>query len=264
MPMSSENPTARDPHDAEPQVFQGIKEPRVGRASRMWDCVLIVATASLAGTGAWWAGEYTRHYFKPSKAVENYRDPTTLNQEMPVVNTRNAAMTFGALGGLLGFGLGLVGGLVGRSPDRALAGAAIGLGLGAAAGALPSFVLMPWQWAHRNDDPWNSMLLTPMLLHIGLWAGAGMAAGVAFGIGYSGFKAYNLLEAAVTGLAGAMLGSCVFDLVGAFFFPLAHTALPVSETAGTRFLARICVAGFVGLGAVRSIPWNPKTNSLTE
>jgi hypothetical protein len=220
----------------------------------MWDWILILGIASLAGTGAWWAGEYTIFYFKPSKAVENYRDNTALNQEMPVVNARNAALTFGALGGLLGFGLGLAGGVVARSPNRALTAAAAGLTLGAAAGALPSFILMPWQWAHRNDDPSTSMLLTPILLHFGLWAAVGLASGLAFGIGTSGLRPLRLVEAAVAGLAGAVLGSFAFDMIGAFFFPVAQTALPFSETAGTRFLARLLVAGFVGLGAVRSLP----------
>ncbi len=202
------------------------------------------------------------NYFKPSKAVENYRDPTALNLEMPVVNARNAALTLGVLGGLLGFALGLAGGLTRGRPDRALAGAAAGLTLGAAAGALPSFMLMPWQWAHRNDDPSSIFLLVPMLIHLGLWSGAGLASGLAFGIGTSGLKPARLFEATLAGLAGAMLGTLAYEMVGASLFPLAHTALPFSETAGTRLLARICVAGFVGLGAVRALPSKPEKLGL--
>jgi hypothetical protein len=228
----------------------------------LWDSILIIGLAMLAGAGAWWIGEYTMFYFMPSKAVENYRDPTALNLEMPVVNAKNAALTFGVLGGLLGFALGIAGGLSTRSPYRALAGAVAGLILGGAAGALPSFILMPWHWAHRNDDPPSVMLLTPMLVHLGLWCGAGLASGLAFGIGSSGFKPSRLVEAALAGLAGAMLGCFVFDMVGASLFPLAHTARPFSETVGTRFLARVCVAAFVGLGAVRSLPPKPKKLSL--
>jgi hypothetical protein len=44
---------------------------------------------------------------------------------------------------------------------------------------------------------------------------------------------------------------------GAFFFPSDHTADPVSDTPGTRVLARLCVAGFVGLGTLRAIPTDP-------
>jgi len=222
--------------------------------------ILILGLAMLAGTGAWWIGEFTMFYVKPSKAVENYRDDTALNLEMPVVNAKNAALSFGVLGGLLGLALGLAGGLSTRSPDRALAGAITGLILGGAAGALPSFIIMPWQWAHRNDDPPSTLLLTPMLIHLGLWAGAGLASGLAFGIGSSGFKPSRLFEAAMAGLTGAMLGSFAFDMVGAFLFPLADTARPFSETVGTRFLARFCVATFVGFGAVRSLP--PKPNDV--
>jgi hypothetical protein len=204
-------------------------------------------------------------YFMPSKAVENYRDPTALNKEMPIVNSENAALTFGVLGGLLGLALGIAGGVCARSPDRALAGAITGFVLGAAAGALPSFVLMPWQWVHRNDDPPSTVLLTPILVHLGLWAGTGLAAGIAFAIGMGGLnKPARLFEAAIAGLAGAMLGSFVFDLVGAAAFPLDHTARPFSESVGTRFLARICVATFVGLGAIRCLPPKPKKVALPE
>jgi hypothetical protein len=220
--------------------------------------------ALLAGAGAWWTGESTIFYFKPPKAVENYRDPTALNLEMPVVNSRNAALSFGVLGGLLGFAMGLAGGLSTGSSERALAGAIAGLSLGAAAGALPSFVLMPWQWAHRNDDPPSTLLFIPIILHFGLWSGAGLASGLAFGIGSSGFKASRLFEAAMAGLTGAILGSFVFDMIGASFFPLAHTALPFSETTGTRLLARVCVAGFVGLAAIRCLPPKPEKLALPE
>jgi len=260
--MSSQDAVAPRADGIEPAQSQGPKPSTLGPAAWWWDSILIIGLAMLAGAGAGWAGEFTMAYFKPSKAVENYRDPTALNLEMPVVNTRNGALTFGALGGLLGFALGLAGGVSRGSPDRALAGAIAGLILGAAAGALPSYLLMPWQWAHRNDDPPSNQLFLPMLLHLGLWSGAGLASGLAFGIGSSGFKPARLFEAAVAGLTGAMLGTFVYDMVGAFLFPLAHTALPFSETAGTRFLARICVAGFVGLGAVRSLPPKPKNRGL--
>jgi hypothetical protein len=172
---------------------------------------------------------------------------------MPGVSARNGALTFGVLGGLLGVGLGVAGGLIRRSIPGALLGGFVGLILGAAAGALPAVEIMPWYWRHRNDDPSALSLLTPLLVHLGLWSAIGLAAGLAFGIG-CGSKPIRLFEAALAGLTGAMLGTFVYEMAGAFLFPMAHTTDPFSATSGTRLLARLCVAGFVGLGALRSIP----------
>jgi hypothetical protein len=215
----------------------------------------------LAGVAAWLVGESTFDYFKPSEAAaENYRDASALNREMLGVRARNGALTFGVLGGLLGLALGLAGGISRRSSHGALMGAVTGLILGTAAGALPSFGVMPWQWRHRNDDPSTTQLLMPLLVHIGLWSGVGLAAGLAFGIGSRGFTPSRLFEAALAGLVGAIVGTFVFEMMGALLFPLDHTADPFSETPSTRLLARLCVAVFVGLAAVRSFPSNPARN----
>jgi hypothetical protein len=224
----------------------------LGAQIRIW--LLVMGLAMVAGGCAWLSGEFTLDYFKPSAAAsENHRDPSALNREMLGVSARNGALAFGPLGGLLGLALGLAGGLSRRSASGALMGAFAGLILGAAAGALPSFGVMPWQWRHRNDDPSTTELLIPMFVHLGLWSGAGLTAGLAFGIG-RGFKPSWLFQAALAGLIGAMLGTFVYELGGAFLFPLERTANPFSDTASTRLLARLCVAGFVALGAVLALP----------
>ena len=94
----------------------------------------------------------------------------------------------------------------------------------------------------------------PLLIHLGLWSATGLVAGLAFGIGSQGFKPARLFEAALAGLVGAMVGTFVYEMVGAFLFPFDHTADPFSTTPGTRLLARVCIAGFVGLGAIRVAP----------
>jgi hypothetical protein len=223
----------------------------------MLNWLLVMGLAMLAGLAAWWIGESTYTYFKVSPfALEkvSQRDPGPMNQEMPGVSARNGALTFGTMGGLLGLGLGLAGGLAGRSAGRAALGGFAGLILGTAAGALPSLFLMPWHWHHRNDDPATLELLGPLLVHLGLWSAAGLAAGLAFGIGARGSRPARLIEAAFAGLVGAMVGTFVFEIAGAYLFPSAHTPDPFSDTPGTRLLARLCVAGFVGLGAIRALP----------
>jgi hypothetical protein len=224
-----------------------------GEKFRLW--LLVLSLAILAGVAAWLVGESALDYFKPSDAAASQTyNFEPLNREMLGVSAHNGALTFGVLGGLLGLALGLAGGLSRRSGHGALMGAVAGLILGAAAGALPSFAVMPWQWRHRNDDPSTILLLTPLLVHLGLWSAIGLAAGLAFGIGSGASTPSRLCESALAGLVGAMLGTFVYEMLGAVLFPMDRTADPFSATSGTRLLARLCVAGFVGLFAIRSIP----------
>lgn len=245
----------------EPVGLDGPRAPKhwtAGVTTQIRVGMLVLALAMLTGVAAWLVGEYTMSVFQASKkASENYRDPTGLNLEMPRVNALNGALTFGAFGGLLGFALGLGGAFSGRAPNRALVAAIVGLYVGAAMGAVPSLVLMPWHWHHRNDDPSTTELLMPLLLHMGLWSGIGLGAGLAFGVGSTGFKPLRLCGAAFAGLTGAILGTFVYEVVGAFLFPLDHTADPFSDTIRTRLLARLCIAGFVSLGVACSLHSEP-------
>ena len=224
-----------------------------GSFVRSW--TLTMGLALLGGTAAWIVGELALDYFKPSEAASSQRfDFTALNKEMAVVSSYNGAVAFGALGGLVGLALGLAGGLTRRSRSAALLGGTVGLVLGASAGVLPSLAIMPWQWRHRNDDPSSTQLLMPMLIHFGLWCGVGLAGGLAFALGTGARKPLRLADAAITGLIGAIVGTFVFELAGALLFPLASTAQPFSATSITRLLARLCVAGFVAVGVIRSLP----------
>src|SRR5262249_14597941 len=140
--------------------------------ARTW--LIVAASALLAGVAAWLVGEAMFEYYRPSKeAAEQLRNFVALNREQSIANGRNGAIAFGTLGGLLGLALGVAGGLWRRSPGAALAGGFVGLTLGAVVGALPAFAIMPWQWYHRHDDPFNADLVKPLMYHLGLWAGTG-------------------------------------------------------------------------------------------
>jgi len=216
---------------------------------------MVIGLAIVAGVAAWAVGEAGLDHFQPSAAAASQAYSfAAVNKETERTNALNGAMIFGAFGGLLGLAMGLGGGLARRSAAGAIVGGIIGLLLGAAAGALPAFILMPWQWRHRNDDPSATQILVPLLLHFGLWAGLGLTAGIAFSVGNGRFKGLRLLEAGVAGLAGAMLGTFIFEMIGAILFPLGGTLLPISATPETRLIARLCVAVFVALGAIRCLP----------
>lgn len=217
---------------------------------------LVVVLALLGGGVAWLAGEIMLDYFRPSReAAAQAYDFQALGREMARASAKNGAVAFGALGGLLGAALGLAGGVARRSGIASLVGIFAGLILGALAGALPAFVIMPWYWQHRNDELVMTSLTVPLLIHSGLWSGAGLAAGLAFGIG-AGFKRSRLIGVVLAGLAGAVVGTIVFEFLGGLLFPMARTVEPFSATPGTRLLARICVAGFIGLGTIVSLTGN--------
>jgi hypothetical protein len=253
--MDSQNVTSERTEPAAQVPSTAPHPPGDGLRAQIRNALLIVTLAMLAAVVAWLIGESTFNYFKASLAAsENYRNPTALNQEMPGVNARNGALTYGVLGGLLGVALGAAGGLARRTVAGTMRGAIVGLVLGTLAGALPSIVLMPWQWRHRNDDPASLELLTPLLLHLGLWSAIGFAAGIAFEIGFEGFKPLRLLGAALAGLVGATLGIFMYEVAGAFLFPSDHTTDPFPGTSAMRLLARICLAGFIGVWTIRSVP----------
>lgn len=262
--MTSQDDAGTGPGPARDALKREPRTSTLGAQRQVWTWTLVLFLALAAGVAAWRLGEGTMEFAKLSQAAaENYRDSTALNMEMPRVASINGALTLGVLGALLGLALGLAGGLCRRSMAAAITGAVVGLILGTAAGALPAWTVMPWHWRHRNDDPATLDLLAPLLMHMALWSTIGLAAGLAFGIGSSGARPLRLLEAALAGLAGAMLGTFLFEVTGAMLFPMDHTADPFSTTSATRLLARLCLAGGVGLGVIRSLPSLQKTDEAS-
>jgi hypothetical protein len=225
---------------------------------------MIISLAILGGVAAWLFGESRLDYFRPSEKAASQRfDFSGLNKEMLWVSAENGALSFGALGGFLGFAMGLAGGASRPSTKWALIGAIVGLILGVLGGALPSFAVMPYQWKHRNDDPNNADLVMPLLIHCGLWAGAGLAAGLAFGFGRHGWRPLRLADAALAGLIGAMVGILIYELGGALLFPMARTPNPFAETWSARLFARLCIAVFVALGVIFSLKATVPENKVT-
>ena len=246
MPADDTPSTGVDP--APPPDASGVPNSQPGWRATLTNCTVILGLALLAGAASWLWGEVVFDHFKPSeKASAEHYAFAALNREMGRVNGLNGALAFGALGGLLGMALGLAGGLSRSAPKSALVGAIVGLVLGAASGTLPSFAIMPWHWKHRGDDEYRGQLVLPTLVHLGLWCSLGLTAGLAFGLGRYGPRPARLFVTGSAGLIGAIIGTCLFELAGAFLFPLAETVNPFSATSQTRLLARLSVALFVGL-----------------
>ena len=140
--------------------------------------------------------------------------------------------------------LGLAGGLARRKASGGLVrhrwrAAGATAAAGGRTGLLPVYF--------RNVDPQGNELTYPLLTHGGIWAAAGVAAGLALGLGAGGQGRW--IRCAVGGLLGGVFAAMFYDLIGAVVFPLDKTSQPVSHTAVTRLFAQFSVAVFVAGGA---------------
>jgi hypothetical protein len=77
-------------------------------------------------------------------------------------------------------------------------------------------------------------------MHLGLWVLLGAAAGLAFGIGRTEPRRWGITL--VGGAIGAAMGTLLYEVLGAFLFPLAETSKPISEAWQTRLMAFLLVA----------------------
>ncbi len=92
----------------------------------------------------------------------------------------------------------------------------------------------------RLYDDKNPTIVLPVLVRGGIVAGAGLAAGLAFGLGREGPR--GLLRPLAGGLIGSVLGIVAFELIYALAFPMVRNdhAIPLSAT--TRLLCYLCTA----------------------
>ncbi len=207
--------------------------------------VLMVGTL-LAVAGAWIATNLADR-FRVIENVERAAGYRGMTRAHPTTTldigraAQNAAVAYGLLGAILSFVLGLTAGcFLGHfSIPRVLAAGVAGIVLGASFGAASSYGLTPIYFNRMG----TADITLSLLVHLGIWTSVGAASGAAFGVG-SGTRDV-LVRALVGGIAGAALGTILFDISGALL-PLARTERPLSEVAGTRLVANIvlclCVA----------------------
>jgi hypothetical protein len=204
--------------------------------------IAIAAAGLLAGLGAFGLGELAYGRFSPELVPQAMGGGQIMRPTMETKaasDARNAAVAFGSLGGLLGLFLGLAGGLERRSIGSAAKAGWVGLFLGATVGAVLPLVLIVLYYrvlAQRSGDD----LLLSVGLHAALWGTLGAVAGLAFAIGRG--RPRLALRLVIGGLAGAVVGTLVYEAVGAMADPQGGTADAISATWLTRLLARLLVA----------------------
>jgi hypothetical protein len=171
-----------------------------------------------------------------------------------LADARNGAVTFGVLGLCLGGCLGLAGGLVGRSPARMAIGGLLGAVLGAGLGVGLSLALLGPALRMR-DVYFDYDLLISVAMHGLIWGSLGAAAGLAFAAGMGDWRRAG--RYVIGGLVGAILGTLIYEAIGAAIFSSANTGEVISTTMETRFMARLLVTAGTALMVALLLPGPP-------
>jgi hypothetical protein len=194
-------------------------------------------------------GEATHNYFTPALTLQEIQGNKLMRptpESTIAAITKNGVMAAAELGTLMGVALGLAGGLSRRSLAGAWKGALVGLALGATLGTVASLAFVPlYFFAQRVAATAEPDLSVAMLLHAGIWMSLGAAAGMAFALGLGDPR--RIGRAVLGGLLGAFVGTLLYDVIGAAFFPLDGTADPIAQTWYTRSIARMLVPLFSAL-----------------
>ncbi|GAC1468686.1 MAG: hypothetical protein NVSMB9_11580 [Isosphaeraceae bacterium] len=231
---------------------------------RVWTIVL--AAGVLAGLVAWIAGELTHQFFRPRRytvQIMGMSSEQPSRESQKAADLANAALGSAILGSVTVLAMGLAGGLAGRTAGR---GVVIGLGamaVGACAGAGMTLALVPILAGQLVPD-WND-LLTPILIHGGIWMAIGAVGGLAFAISLRSWHQLPFIIASAC--LGAFTASILYHLLSGFFFPHSSSTEAVGGSAGIRLLATslvtILVAIGVAQGNLRRVP-RPARTGLTS
>lgn len=219
-------------------------EPSLPSGLTVW----LFAASLAAGLLAWLAGESSLMWVAPKQVpmvtMGTHHNATTTATEQAAVGA-TASRINGVFGALLGLALGTAGGLAIRSSGNALRSAALGTVLGAfTAGAA---ALGATRVFYRSRDVIENELIASLLLHYAMWVAVALPAALALSLG-TGSRRVGVGRALMGGAFGALLGTAVFEFAGAVVFPTDDAGEPISTTALSRLLARLCVALFTALG----------------
>jgi len=215
---------------------------------------MMLAAGLVVGVLSWLAGEMARHAF-PARQVlmTNRRGVQALgatDRTAAAAEVKNVALSSGLFGALLGTALGACGGLGRRSRAAARRAALIGLGAGAVAGMGMALAIVPryfrWYLRLRPEG-----LVPPLLMHGGIWGAIGAAGGLAFGLGLGGRG--HAARALLGGLLGALMGTALYEILGALAFPMSRTDHPVAADWAPRLLARLLVATLAAVATTMAV-----------
>ncbi|WZO96446.1 hypothetical protein EP7_003439 [Isosphaeraceae bacterium EP7] len=211
---------------------------------------LALLAALVAGLLAWLVGETPFGTVRPSRVwintLGNLNLSTTHDTELKAL-TASSARVYGAFGLLLGLTLGLAGALARGGIRSGLKPALIGAILGAIAGGALPFLAVPLHDSLRTSIPDET--LASIMMHGLIWGTIGAAVSVALGLGAEGGSRRRVVACIAGGVIGALVGTAVYEVVGAMAFPLDETGEAISKSSASRLLARLIVGLSIALGA---------------
>ena len=212
---------------------------------QVWAIALSAGVA--AGLVAGLAGEFVHNIFKPQVfpikvAFTTYIQPTAVS--MNTADLKNATVVFTILGGITGLAMGIAGGFAGRSLSRGLVVGLGGLVAGGLVGALASLGLLPLFYRRLVPDP--NDLLSPILIHGGIWMAIGAVGGMAFAIGMKCGR--GIFNAVAGACCGALIATILFHGAGEALFPDAGSTAAVATLASVRLLAVFLVTVLIAFG----------------
>jgi hypothetical protein len=204
-----------------------------------------------AGLASWLAGEFAKEIYQPRMVEVGFGMGVTLTMATAATQNQadfqNATLVFTLAGGIIGLALGLAGGVAGRSVARGLVVGLVALVVGGLVGGVASLALVPLFFRHYVPDP--SDLLSPILIHSGIWSAIGAAAGMGFAIGMG--RARRIPAAVGGACLGAILATVVFHLVSDVLFPDSGSSRAIAGSALVRLLAILAPTVMVAAGAAR-------------
>jgi hypothetical protein len=217
---------------------------------RLHAWAIALAAGVAAGLVSWLAGEGVHGIFRPQvfpvKVVFiTYIQPTIAS--LNAADLKNATLVFTILGAVTGLAMGIAGGLVGRSLSRGLVVGLGGLAAGGLVGGLASLGLLPLSFRRVVPNP--NDLLSPILIHAGIWMAIGAVGGLAFAVGMR--CARRSVDAVVCACLGAFLATLVYHGLGEALFPDAGSTELVATSTFVRFLAVFLVTVLISCGAVK-------------
>jgi hypothetical protein len=227
-------------------VTDEATRPRSRR--QIWMIALLAGV--LAGLLAWLIGESTHGFFRPRLYPVSAMGMTAMRpsrESQQLADTMNARLAFAILGGSTGLIMGLAGGLAGRSPARGVMAGLAGTVFGAAVAVLASMAFLPFFFQSLVPD--TNELLTPILIHGGIWMAIGAIGGLAFNVGMS--RGRHLLSTVGAACSGAFVAAVFYHLLGGLLILDSSAAEPLASSALLRLLAMLLVAVLVAVGAAR-------------
>jgi hypothetical protein len=234
---------------AKTAVVEEAAPPRTHR--QVW--IIALSAGVAAGVLSWAIVEATHGYFRPRLYQVSALGLTTMrpsSESQQLADTLNATLAFVILGGVTGMVMGFAGALSGRSTERAgmvgLAALAAGAA-GAIVGFLASKVLIPF--FYRGLVPDRNDLLTPIMIHGGIWMAIGAVGGLSFAIG---MRCWKRVSDVIAGACfGALLATFCFHALSGTLFPMSGSTEPVANTWIVRAMAMFLVPVLIAVGAAR-------------